>query len=74
MKQKKKENLSDNEREENHDYLVKKVRTLDNKEKYKYHDRDDLDCFGIRDIENLFGNVNDDYYKPILINSSFNGN
>ena len=70
----KKENLSDNEREENYDYLVKKIRTLDNKEKYKYHDRDDLDYFGIRDIENLFGNIDDDYCKPTLISSSFNGN
>ena len=68
-------NLSDKEKEKNYDYLVKLVRKLDNKEKYKYHNRDDLDYFGIKDIENLLGNVDDDgYYKPILVNSSFNDN
>ena len=42
------------------------------KEKYKYRDRDDLDYRGIRDIENLFDNVDDnDYYKPTLAKSSF---
>ena len=55
--------------------VIKLVRTLDKKEKYKYHDRDDLDYHGIRDIENLFDNVNDnDYYKPILVKSSFKEN
>ena len=39
----KKENLSDNEKEEIYGYLVQLVKTLDKKEKYKYHDRDDLD-------------------------------
>ena len=66
-------NLSDKEKEKIYDRLVELVRTLDKKEKYKYHDRDDLDYHGIRDIENLFDNVNDnDYYKPILVKSSFN--
>ena len=68
-----KENLSDKEKEEIYDYLVKLVKTLNKKEKYKYHDLDDLDYYGIRDIENLFNNV-DDYYKPILVKSSFNDN
>ena len=68
----KKENLSDKEKEKIYDDLVELVKTLDKKEKYKYHDRDDLDYHGIRDIENLFDNVNDnDYYKPILVKSSF---
>ena len=31
--------------------FVELVKTLDEKEKYKYHDRDDLDYYGIRDIE-----------------------
>ena len=40
-----------------------------------YHDHDDLDYFGIRNIENLFNNVDDnDYCKPILVKSSFNDN
>ena len=60
----KKENLSNKGKEENYDHLVELVKTLDKKEQYKYHDRDDLDCYGIRDIENLF---DDDYYKPILV-------
>ena len=71
----KRENLSDNEKKEVYDYLVKVVRTLDKKEKYKYHDRYDLDYYGIKDIKNLFSNVDDDdYYKPILIKSSFKDN
>ena len=70
----KKKNLSDKEKEEIYDYLVKLVKTLDKKEKCQYHDRDDLDCCGIKDKENLFGNVDDDYYKPILIKSSFKDN
>ena len=67
------ENLSDNEKEEIYDYFVKVVRTLDKKERYKYHDRDNQDYYGIKYVENLFSNVDDDdYYKPILIKSSFN--
>ena len=71
----KKKNLSDNEKEEIYDHLVKLVKTLNKKEKYQHYDRDDLDYYGIKNIENLFGNVDDDdYYKPILIKSSFKDN
>ena len=49
MKQKKKENLSDKEKEEIYDDLLELVKTLDIKVKYKYNDRDDLDYYGIRD-------------------------
>ena len=71
----KKENLSDKEKEKIYDDLVELVKTLDKKEKYKYHDRDDLDYHGIRDIENLFdADNNEDYYKPILVKSSFKEN
>ena len=71
----KKQNLSDKEKEMIYDDLVELVRTLDKKEKYKYHDHDDLDYHGIRDIENLFDDIDDDdYYKPILVKSSFNEN
>ena len=39
------------------------------------YDRDDLDYYGIREIENLFDAVSEeDYYKPILVKSSFKGN
>ena len=73
----KKENLSDKEKEKIYDDLLELVKTLDKKEKYKYHDCNDLDYYGIRDIENLFGNVDvddDNYYKPILVKSSFKNN
>ena len=71
-----KKNLSDKKKEKIYDDLVELVRTLDKKEKYIYHDRDDLDYHGIRDIENLFDadNNNEDYYKPILVKSSFKEN
>ena len=48
----KKENLSDKEKEKIYDDLVELVKTLDKKEKYKYHDRHDLYYYGTRDIEN----------------------
>ena len=70
----KKKNLSDKEKEEIYDHLVKLVKTLNKKEKYQYHDRDDLDYYGIKDIENLFGSVDvddDNYYKPVLVKTSF---
>ena len=71
----KKESLSDKEKEKIYDDLIELVRTLDKKEEYKYHDRDDLDYHGIGDIVNLFDNVNDDdYYKPILVKSFFKEN
>ena len=77
----KKKNLSDKEKEEVYDYLVKSVKTLNKKEKYQYHDRDHLDYYEIKDIENLFSNAadddddgDDDDYKSILIKSSFKNN
>ena len=67
------ENLS--EKEENDEYLRKIVRILNDKERYSLYDRGDLDCYGIRDTENLFDEASEeDYYKPILIKSSFKGN
>ena len=67
-----KTNLSDKEKEKIDDQLLELVNKLNKKEKYKYHDRDDLDFHGLRDIENVFYNIYDDYYKPILVKSSFN--
>ena len=70
-----KKNLSDKEKEKIDDNLLKLVNKLNKKEKYRYHDRDDLDYHGIRDIENLFdADNNEDYYKPILVKSSFKEN
>ena len=47
----KKQNLSDNEKEEIYDHLVELVNTFDKKEEYKQSDRDDLDYFGIKKLE-----------------------
>ena len=51
------------------------LNTLDKKEEHKKSDHDDLDYFGIRELENLFGDTDDDnYYKPVLVRSSFKNN
>ena len=42
--------------------------------KHYYRDNDDLDYKGIRDIGNLFDEINEDYYKPIKTKSAFNNN
>ena len=48
---------------------------LNKKEKYCYHDRDDFDYYGIRDIEVLLGKADEKvYYKPILVKNAFKGN
>ena len=66
-------NLSEEEKEENDEYLRELLRILHNKEEHGSNDRDDFDYFGVRDIENLFDRVNEEgYYKPILVKSSFN--
>ena len=68
-----KKNLSDKEKENIDDNLLELVNKLNEKEKYRYHDHDDLDYHIIRDIENLFdADNNKDYYKTILVKSSFN--
>ena len=58
-----KTNLSDKEKEKIDDRLLELVNKLNKKEKYRYHDRDDLDFHGLRDIENVFYNIYADYYK-----------
>ena len=71
----KKQNLSDNEKEKIYDHLVTLANTLDKKDEYKHSDHDDLDYFGIKELENLFGDTdNGNYYKPVLIKSSFKNN
>ena len=69
----KKQNLLDNEKEEIYDHLVKLVNTLNKKEKNKYNKFDDLNYFGMKELENLFGDTdnNDNYYKPVLVKTSF---
>ena len=56
-------------------YLIELANYLDKKQEHKHIDRDDLDYFGIIDIENLFFNIDDSkYYKPQLVKSLFNNN
>ena len=65
------ENLS----EENEEYLRKLVRILNDTEKNSPYDHDDFDYYGIRDKGSLFDEASEeDYYKPILVKSSFKGN
>ena len=51
-------------------YLIELANTLNKKEEYKHSDYNDLDYFGIRDVENLFISADDDYYKPVLAKRS----
>ena len=63
---------SQSKKEEIHNNLIKTIRTLDKKESLKKVDFDASDYFGIRDIEMLFNNIdNNDYYKPILVKGAF---
>ena len=69
------DNLSDNEKEKIYNDLAKLANTLDKKEEHRHRNRDDLYYFGIKELENLFADIdNDDYYKPVLIKSSFKNN
>ena len=68
-------NLLEAEKEENDIYLRKLVKILNDKEKHSPYDSNDLDFYGIRDIENLLDEVSEeDYYKPILVKSHFKDN
>ena len=63
------------EKEKNSDNLVELVNKFNKNEKCKDYYHDHLDYYGIRNIENLFdADNNDDYYKPILVKSSFKEN
>ena len=66
-----KTNLPDKKNEKIDDDLLELANKLNKNEKYKNHDRDDLDYHGLRDIENVFDNIDDDYYKQILVKCSF---
>ena len=67
-------NISEEEQEENGKYLRKIVRFLNNKEEFSLNDHDDIDYYGIRDIENLFHVSEENYYKPIFVKSSHKDN
>ena len=52
------------------DELDKKILKLE-----KYHDNDDYEYKGIKDIKDLFKvSIDKEYYKPILVKSGYNGN
>ena len=56
--------ISEEEQEESDEYLRKLVRILNDKKKHTSHDLDDLDYYGIRDIETFFGKTSEkDCYK-----------
>ena len=41
----------------------------------KYHDYDDIEYKGIRDVKNLFNlSIDQHYYKPLKTNDAFNSN
>ena len=62
------------EKQEKNEQYLKQLKENLNKSK-KYYDYDDRDYKGIRDIENLFGEVHEeDYYKPVKTKSAFHGN
>ena len=60
--------------EEEHDYLKKLVKILNDKEEQSLW-YDDFDYYVIRDIENLFDEGSEeDYYKQIFLKISHKGN
>ena len=59
------------EKEEIEEYLTELEEELNTRE--KYNDRDDPDYYGIREIENLFNKIDEDYYEPIKVRDAFNG-
>ena len=53
------------------DELDEQIRKLD---RY-YHDYDDSECKGIKNIEDLFRlSISKDYYKPKLVKTGYSGN
>ena len=61
----KKKRLTKIQKERIYNHLIELANILDKKENYKYNDYDDLDYFGIKYLENLFNNLDDDHYKMI---------
>ena len=54
---------------------MKLANTLDKKDEHKHSDRHVLYYFGIRELEKLLDDIdNDSYYKPVLTRSSFEEN
>ena len=56
------------------EFFKKLKEDLNRLERYQYNDNEYLDYKGIRQIENLFDKIDEDYYKPIKTNGAFNDN
>ena len=63
--------LTKTERERAIAYLLKLKRDLENKQKYHHSAYHDHNYYEIKDIEYLFNETIDDYYKPILVRFAF---
>ena len=76
MKQEKQEKKRYTKKLKKVEEFLKKLKEedLNRLEKHQYQDNDDLDYKGIRQIENLFDEINEDYYKPIRTKGAFNDN
>ena len=71
----KKQGPTKTQKQRTYNHLVELSNALNKKEEYQYSDYDNLDYFRIRDIENLFINIDDsNYYKPVLVRRSFKKN
>ena len=71
----KRKGLTKTQKERIYSHIVGLANALDKINKYKYSNHDDLDYFGISNIDNLFNDIDDaESYKPLLIKSSFENN
>ena len=50
----KKKNFSNKKKEKNYNRLIELINTIDKKERYQCHDRNDLDYYGIRDRKFIY--------------------
>ena len=66
--------LTKTERERATTYLINLRKKLENKQKYHSSDHHDQNYYDIKDIEHLFNETVDDYYKPILVRFAFDNN
>ena len=56
-------------------YFKKLKEYLNELKRYQYNIIDNIDCNGIRQIEQLFNDINEeDYYKPIKTTGDFDEN
>ena len=76
MKQEKQEKKRYTKKLKKVEEFLKKLQEedLNRLEKHQFQDNDDLDYKEIRQIENLFDEINEDYYKLINTKGSFNNN